>query len=440
MALRFRDLKNTSSGTTPLSPLRAGRPAKRDRVLSAHADADRTLGNGRRVIGRVGLHGEAAHQIVSSTTTTGPQVYPTKTASRVALRTKLLLTPGHFVMVSALVVPSGATQKFNMGTGQWILDAVVGYIDITIAYDGGFSETVTHTLNLPTSELQYGGEGTDSGWAWAAMRRVESPLLAPVGALNNSLTLQKWSEEVTATVTVAYRGGPRVVDLVVREVPFGYARSVGVDATATYSSPLATVAGGQPPATYPSVYPLEETGASNPTFGATLLADVVDRQQHRLGPVLAQWSGWRESQAVTATAAVGVTTTSLTYVNLLDTSITAWAAASPGWSLASGGQAQQADTSDARRITRDKAACVPVRCWVYGSRTGSGTSTVRFQTEAYSVAEVSITSTTDSWWSMTGHLRCGLGPEDTSVLQILGKLAAAGTLTVRHVLVEYLDV
>lgn len=41
---------------------------------------------------------------------------------------------------------------------------------------------------------------------------------------------------------------------------------------------------------------------------------------------------------------------------------------------------------------------------------------------------------------MTGHLRCGLGPEDTSVLQIIGKLANAGTLTVRHVLVEYLDV
>lgn len=438
MALRFRDLKKTSSGTTPLSPLRAGRPAKRDRVLSAHADADRTLGNGSRVVARVGLHGEAAMQVLSVNTTSGSQVYPTKTASRVALRAKVLLTPGHFLKVSALVLPSGATQKIT-GLG-YQLDAVVGWIDITIAYDGSFSETVTHTLNLPTSELQYGGEGTDSGWAWAAMRRVESPLLAPVGALLNSLTLRNWCEDITATITIAYRGGPRVVDLVVQEIPFGYARSVGVDATATYSSPLATVAGGQPPATYPSLYPLEETGASNPTFGATLLADVVDRQQHRLGPVLAQWSGWRESQAVTATAAVGVTTTSLTYVNLLDTSITAWAAASPGWSLASGGQAQQADTSDARRITRDKDACVPVRCWVYGSRTGSGTSTVRFQSESYSVAEVSITSTMDGWWSMTGHLRCGLGPEDTSVLQILGKLAAAGTLTVRHVLVEYLDV
>lgn len=439
MAIKFRDLKGTSSGTTPLSPLRAGRPAKRDRVLSAHADPDRTLGNGSRVLGRVGLHGEAAHQVVSTTTTSGTQTYPTKTASRVALRTKVLLTPGHFVKISALVEPSGATQKFDLGTGQWILDAVVGWIDISIVFTGGASQTVAHTLTLPTSGNTYGGEGTASGWAWAALRRVASPLLAPIGALQNSLTLRSWCEDITAEITITYRGAPRVVDLVVQEVPFGYARSVGVDATSTYSTPLATIAGGQPPGAYPSAYPIDVGPGSDPTFGSELLADVVDRQHRRIGPLLAQWSGWRESQAVTATAAVGVTTTSLTYVNLIDTSLTAWASASPGWSLSSGGQAQQVDTSDARRITRDADACVPVRCWVYGSRTGSGTSTVRFQSEGYSVAEVSITSTTDDWWSMTGHLRCGLGPENSSVLQILGKLAAAGTLTVRHVLVEYLD-
>ena len=42
MGYKFRDLRGTSSGTTPLGPLRAGRPMKRDRVMSAFADADRT--------------------------------------------------------------------------------------------------------------------------------------------------------------------------------------------------------------------------------------------------------------------------------------------------------------------------------------------------------------------------------------------------------------
>lgn len=438
MSYKFRDLRNTSSGTTPLSPLRAGRPTKRDRVLSAHTDPDRTLGNGVRVVGRVGLHGEENHQILSSNPTAGgPQIYPLKTDYRCALRAKWLLTPGCFPRVSVLAVPSGATQRLSSG---WVLDTFEGHVDIVAAFTGGAFDSIGHTINIAASETIYGGEPNVEGWSWSHLRRFVTGYLAPPDALASYQGLGDWCEGITCEITIYYRGGPRIVDCVVYEEPYGYSRDVGVDATSTYSTPLAVGAAGQPPAVYPSTFPVEEISATDPRFGATLLADVVDRQQHSIGPIAAQFSGWRESQAVTALEAVGVTTTSLTYVNLLNTSITAWAAASPGWSLASGGQAQQVDTSDARRITRDKDACVPVRCWVYGSRTGSGTSTVRFQSENYSIAEVLITSSTAGWWSATGHLRCGLGPEDTSVLQILGKLAAAGTLTVRHVLVEYLDV
>ena len=154
MGYKFRDIRGTSSGTTPLGPLRAGRPMKRDRVMSSFADADRTLGNGSRVLGRVGLHGEAAQQIVSTTTSSGAvQVYPLKTASRVAMRGKYLLTPGHFVRVSVLALPSGATQKLS--GGSYVLDAVVGWIDVTAQFSGGASDTVTHTFSLPASDLQY---------------------------------------------------------------------------------------------------------------------------------------------------------------------------------------------------------------------------------------------------------------------------------------------
>lgn len=436
MATKRVNISDTTSGAIPLAPLRAGQYAKRSRVMSALADADRTLGNGRRVLGRVGLHGEAAHQIVSTTTTSASQTYPTKTASRVALRWKGQLTPGHWPTFSALIEPSGATQKFT--AGSWVLDAVVGWIDITCAFTGPASVTVNHTFSLPVSGETYGGEGSASGWAWAALRRVGPITLAPPGALINATTTRLWSEGVTCEITVAFRGGVRCVDLVAQEVPTAYARNIGTDATSTFTSPLGVTGNGLPATTYPSEFPLEALTASDPTYGSTLLADVVNRQAGRLGPILAQWSGWRESQAVTATAAVGISTTSTTYVNLIDTSITAWASASPGWSLASGGQAQPYAISEPRRITRDVDAAVPVRCWVYGSRTGSGTSTVRFQSENFSIAEVLITSSSDGWWSATGTLRCGLGPEDTSVLQLLGKLGAAGTLTVRHAIVEYL--
>ncbi len=436
MTIKRSDIRSrVGGGTTPLGPLRGGQFAKASRVLSAFRDADNVLGNGRRVLGRVGLHGEAAHQVGSTNTTSVTQTYPTKTTQRVALRWKGLLTPGHWPVVSVLCVPSGATQKVGAG---FTLDVIAGWVEVSVTFTGPASETVTHSFSLPASGEQYGGEGAAAGWAWANLRRVGPVFLAPSGALNDPTVTQLWSEDVTAEITVAYRGGARVVDCVVSERPYFYARDMA-DGASTFTAPLAVVGGGTTPDTYPSQYPVEEFSAVDPTFGTDRLADVVDRQHSRLGPVLAQWAGWRESQSVTATAAVGVSTTSLSYVNLLDTSITAWASASPGWSLASGGQAQQYSTSEPRRITRDVDACVPVRCWVYGSRTGSGTSSVRFQTAAYSVAEVSITSSTDQWWSMTGHMRCGLGPEDTSVLQILGKLAAAGTLTVRHIAVEYLD-
>jgi hypothetical protein len=298
-----------------------------------------------------------------------------------------------------LAVPSGATQRLSSG---WVLDTFEGHVDIVAAFTGGAFDSVGHTINIAASETIYGGEPNVEGWSWSHLRRFVTGYLAPPDALASYQGLGDWCEGITCEITIYYRGGPRIVDCVVWEEPYGYSRDVGVDATSTYSTPLAVGAGGQPPGVYPSTFPVEEISGTDPRFGATLLADVVDRQQHSIGPIAAQWSGWRESQAVTALEAVGVTTTSLTYVNLLNTSITAWASASPGWSLASGGQAQQADTSDARRITRDKDACVPVRCWVYGSRTGSGTSTVRFQSENYSIAEVLITSSTAGWWSDDG--------------------------------------
>lgn len=145
-----------------------------------------------------------------------------------------------------LALPSGATQKFV--APNYVLDAVVGSMGVTARFPAARqSATVTHTFSLPASDLQYGGEGTNAGWAWAALRRFESPVLAPSGAMKNSADLRNWCEEITCEVTIAYRGGVRAVDVVVQEVPFGCARSINVDAASTYSSPLAVVAGGQAP-------------------------------------------------------------------------------------------------------------------------------------------------------------------------------------------------
>ena len=87
---------------------------------------------------------------------------------------------------------------------------------------------------------------------------------------------------------------------------------------------------------------------------------------------------------------------------------------------------------------RGANACVPVRVWVYGASMGTGTAHVRFQSERYSIADVTM-STTEGWHSAIGHLRCGIGVEDDSVLMVLGRVSAIGTtLLVRALCVEYL--
>lgn len=433
-----RDLRDTYTGDPPLEALLGRKLAKRDRVMSAFANPDRLLGNGRRVVARVGLHGSAEMMVGSADPASGAtQIYPTRVAVRTVLRAKWTPTPGHFPVLSALVLPSGMTQKFSLGSLTWGPDIPYGLISIRVDFDAVASETVTWSKVLPVSGEQWAGEKQDPGAGWAALTRFESPMIAPDG-IGKAGTLHDWSEITTATATISVLGGVRLVDAVIQERPWAYVRDVASDTL--YSTPLVTDGSGAIVKTYPVEYPIDERGPSDPTYGSKLLADVVHRQQTALGPVLASASLYDEaSQGVASTDAEGVSTSSTTFVDLLHTSVTGWDDRTPGWSLSSGGNAQQFKTSNGLRETRDKNACVPVRIWVWCSVSG-GTGTLRFQSENYSVAELKITSATEAWRSCTGHLRCGLGPEDPSVLVMLGKTASGGdTLRVRHIVAEFTD-
>lgn len=429
-----RDLRDTWSGEPPLQPLLGGKLAKRDRVLSAFANPDRLLGNGRRLIGRVGMHGSATMGVGSADPSSGfTQIYPTRVAVRTMLRARWTPTPGHFPMLSALVLPSGMTQKGPAGT--WIADVPYGLISVRVTFDAVASETVTWSKVLPVSGEQWAGEKQAPGAAWASLTRLEIPLVAPDN-IKKAGPMHDWSEITLATASISVVGGARIVDAVIQERPWAYVRDVANDIH--YSSTLVTNQSGQIVKTYPVEYPVDERGPSDPTYGSNNLADVVHRQQNLLGPVLASWSSWDETtQGVASTDADSVSTSSTTFVDMVHSSLTSWAAGNPGWSLSSGGNAQQFKSSNALRETRDKNACVPVRIWVWCHRTGSGTATLRFQSADYSIAELHVSSSTEAFRSCTGHLRCGL---DSSVLTMFGKTASgADTLHVRHFLVEYID-
>jgi hypothetical protein len=439
MTIKIRDLRDVATTGAPLAPLRGGALAKRDRVLAVHGEADRLLGNGRRVVCRVGLHGAENFQVGNADPDSDlTQVYPDHDTPRVAARAKWKLTPGTFPMLSALVVPSGMTQRFSLADPiGWVADEPHGRLQVLVSFNG--IDDVTRTLDLPISLNTWGAESTAEGAAWAALRRVEIPLVYPEQAHELAADVAAWSEGVECELELRYIGGCRVVDAVVQERPWRYGRDVGTD-DAPFASTLVVDAAGDTVGAYPAEYPVEERNADDPTYGMIHLLGVAHRQHTELGPVLAAWPAWDETtQPVTATDAATVSTSSTSFVRLLDAGA-AYDAAAPGWSVSSGGQAQQWRSSNAARVLRDKDACVPVRVWAYCHRTGSGTATVRFQSADYSVADVAFASSTPAWRSGVGHLRCGLGPEDASVLQVLGRVTVGtAALHVRHVLVEYLD-
>jgi hypothetical protein len=434
--IKTRDLRKAFTTTPPLGELTGGRLARAHRVHTTHVQADNLLGNGRNVAARVGLHGSSAFQVTSVDPTNAVQVYPLRTVSRTSCRTPAFaLLPGHFLRISALVVPSGMTNKL---TTSYVADIPYGRIDVTITWTGSPGVVVTtHQLQLPTSPLTWAAEDTADGASWSGLRRLELPILFPEAVTTAAADLRAWCEGSVAEVVIAYRGGVRAVDVVVQQVPLGYARDGALDTV--YSSALVTNGAGATVQAYPVAYPVEERSATDPTYGAALLADIADRQ-HAIGPVLVHWTAWDEATTTfTTTTPPSVSASSTSFVDMLRTSIAAWKAANAGWSLSAGSHAQQFRTSNARRETRGKNACVPVRCWAYCARSVGGDATLRFQSENYSVAELVFSSSTPAWRSCTGHLRCGAHPEDSSVLQVLGKCAGGSTLDLYAFLVEYID-
>lgn len=440
--IKTRNLQGAATTTPPIDALGGGRPALAHRVHSTHVQADNLLGNDRNVVARVGLHGASLFQVATDIDPDDfTQIYPLRSVARTAARVPpFAVLPGHFLRLTALVCPSGLTVKpgAEVLVDNWIDDGAYGRIDVAIAWTGSPGVVATnHSVQLPTSSETWAAEVLTAGAAWAGLKRVEIPLMVPTGATATAAALRTWSEGVTASVAIAYRGGVRAVDVVLQQVPFGYARSLGVDTL--YSSALVTNPAGQTVLDYPLAYPVERRSASDPTYGSLLLADVADRQQHGLGPVLAQWTAWDESTtSPLVTASPSVDTTSTSFVDMLDGSPAAWSGDLPGWCV-SGAASQQFKSSNPRRELRDKNACVPVRCWAYCSHSLTGGATFRFQSEAYAIADLEVAGTSPAWRSCTGHLRAGVHAKDASVLRVLGRSVESGLLKLFAFFIEYED-
>ena len=328
------------------------------------------------------------------------------------------------------------------GVGTLSAAGASGAVKITVVYNNGSDKTISHTVNIPGSVLPNGAQPTGPGAAFDNIYRRFFPDFYP-GNLNDPTTLASWVDGVTVSITVAYIGSPRVIDLSVWEEPYALAYDTEED---TWIAPMHCTDGGGPLPTLIGTTPVTRR-SDGPHGGTFAILDAAKRVSQETGPVLLYWSAWDEaSQSVTATETdykFVNSTTQLSLVNPVHWHVNGHNAAHPGFSISSGANARRVQDSEQHVVLRDVDNVVPVRCYVYcAMSTGTGpTGSFRFWTAPYSMCEVAVpTGTTWAWRSAPGHLKCGLGAQDLTQLQITGAVSTttgSPELRWRYIMVVY---
>lgn len=437
MPYRRRNL-NEPQTSTPLEPLRGRQLMRRARASAVHAQGDRVLSHGRRILVSVGLHGAGGWHIPDTAGGEEFREYPTDDDERVVARLPpIRLTPGHFLRAVVIANPSGQTQSDTTGDAEitYPNTGPSGRVRIAATYNNGSDETVTQDLVIPASGAENAAQPSGPGAAWSQLHRVFSPLLLPAD-MTKIANLAAWSDGVTVELTVSYVGSPRVLDLVVYEEPFALAYDLSSEG---WVAPMHAAGDGGNLGALKGPVPVTKRGASDPGGGAEIVCDSAARLCQELGPVLFHATAWDEgSQSVTASETAYRSVSGTTLSSLMDATTTAWSASTAGWSPASGANAPR--VQDMALKSQDRV--IPVRCYVYGAMStasGSPTATVRFETADYSMAEIAVPSGTSyAWHEAPGHLRVGLGAQDPGVFQVRGRTSTLfASFRWRYIVVVY---
>ena len=412
---------------------------RRSRAAAVHATGDRVLSHGRRIICTAGLHGAKSwHVSDAASGVSGTQAKPTRTATRVAIRTpSISLTPGHFLRASIVALPSGETEVFNAGTGNWDPDGVFGQVQIAVSYNNGATTTVTEVIDLPGSKLANGAQPTGAGAAWANLiTRLTSHILPADMSLPANLAA--WSDGVSVSVVVAYVGSPRVVDLCVWEEPY----AIAVDANTTdWPMPMHSNGAGGQSGQLSGKTPRTQRSGSDFGEGAAVVCDAAKRLCQELGPVLWFATAWDEdAQAVASTETDyrAISTVTPNFTELLTNSNLS--TLGQGWSTASGANAVRIQDTIIKGANANKMHSIPVRFCVYGAMsTGAGpTATVRLETSSTEFVVIPVpTGTSYAWHEAPGYIRVGLGAQFPVVMHVRANVSSAAEFRWRYLAVIY---
>lgn len=397
---------------------------------------DTVIAATRRIVAEWSTSGADDWSVPSGSTdpSGGGQAYPLDTW-RVVATLEGRVTPGSELHSYCVACPSGLTEKL-VGS-NYVSDGPWGEIRVGVTWSNGASSTGPHYSSahlVGSSAGPYGGlEPSEPGQAWSWAMLVEIGQHRPPGYLLTASVRATYSEWSDVEITIEVRGGARVEHAVVHEYPRAHTTDHNDDGLTSAHAALPSTA----PLTFaPQIKAHDGATYEEHRFGTRRIAQVASRQAERLGPRVVSWSCWDETDASIWNQAEGnpVTTTSATFVELLDTTITTYSSSNPGWIVGSA-YAQLHRLCDPTCIARSRFAAVPVRVTVDASRS-AGDGVVRVQAGSYDWVDVPITGAR-GLYTITGYVEGQAAGDHSSPPVSVFVRVASGTLSVYGISVDF---
>jgi hypothetical protein len=349
------------------------------------------------------------------------------------------LTPGHYLEMHTIYLPSGMTQREE--GGEWIPTGARGVLTLDTTWtseDGATSEGAQrYDMALPGSALEFGYDPSGAGSWWAALReRVME--LQPHDVSWNLADREAFSEWTEYEIDFQKTGSPRVMDACVYEVPYHHASTHDTDEVTVHAY---QTGGGEPlnaPTLKPATSAVDGATYEERRFGSHRMLDVMARQASRLGPHIASWSPW-EPDSTTALLQLigGPVVSSTTWVSFFS-GATSWSEDNPGL-LVDGAHALLYRLHDGA-ISGGRGV-VPVRVRVNTDFTSGGGSAGRVRLQSSATEWIDI-ACSDGWNTAYGFLECPVVGDqgEVGILDVFGQTDdGSDTIELLGVEVEFYD-
>lgn len=419
---------------------------------------DTAVAGSRRIVAWSGMNGHTGFLTPNSSTAPADEVaaspstptFPIVSQWRTQGEFLVRVTPGCTLRSAILYVPSGFTHSDGPGT-NWLVAGGFGMVRARVTWDGDVSAGPSqYSTILPPSPLEYAQEPDGFGGFWSYLALAEIVDIMPASFDANLATAEDHSDLVEATILHQIRGGVRVVCWVTYEEPRAHVVSHN-DA-----GPHAVHHGtgfGTAQTTVPQTEVADGTTYDDDRFGTTRVLNVADRQDQVLGPRIAEWSSWDETDSTNLSdnppsdplQQQPVSTSSTTAVGICDANTTEWGTDEPGFAVA-GSHALRHHRNDSGLIMRNgDRGVVPVRVWCRGRWTdtsGSSMGVARFQSGPFEWIDLEFTDDGNvEELTAYGYMQSQVVPEDVrgNLVPLMWVDAGTGTLEIWEWSVDFYE-